>query len=392
MTSTPNSFDSLSSLDKTEKQKLQETWAHLLRLCDVSDAASSAPSFRLSNAFAQDTKTIEPTAFRRSLWNFILSEDPDALVLRFLRARKWDVERALAMLLSAVAWRDERRLDETVILTGESAALRADPTPDEAGFVSQYRSGKSYVRGTDYEHRPVYVIRVRLHDPNAQSAQAMEDYVLHNIESIRLLIKPPYDKCCLLFDLTGFGLKNMDFHVVKFLLSVFEARYPETLGVVLVHNAPFVFWGLWNIIKGLLDPVVASKINFTRRTGDLLKFIPEENLQTDYGGGDAWDYEYVEPEASEDERLKDIEKRDEIQKERDELIQAFEKETAQWASISTDDPSMSEKQSNRKDVADQIRQNYWKLDPYIRARTYHQRVGIVDKEGNVDFMAAKYTK
>jgi hypothetical protein len=45
------------------------------------------------------------------------------------------------------------------------------------------------------------------------------------------------------FDLTGFGLGNMDFHVVKFIVQVFEARYPETLGAVLVHNAPFVFWG-----------------------------------------------------------------------------------------------------------------------------------------------------
>lgn len=138
--------------------------------------------------------------------------------------------------------------------------------------------------------------------------------------------------------------------------------------------------------------MVASKINFTRRTRDLLKYIPQENLQTDYGGGDSWDYEYIEPEACDDERLEDVETRDEIQKERNELILEFDRETAQWASMGTDSPSISEKQSNRKDVADQIRQNYWKLDPYIRARTYHQRVGIVDEEGNVDFMAAKFTK
>jgi hypothetical protein len=38
-------------------------------------------------------------------------------------------------------------------------------------------------------------------------------------------------------------LRNVDLHVFKFLTTVFEARYPETLGVVLIHNAPFVFWG-----------------------------------------------------------------------------------------------------------------------------------------------------
>jgi hypothetical protein len=71
----------------------------------------------------------------------------------------------------------------------------------------------------------------------------MEAYVLHNIESLRIGAREPDDKACLLFDMTGFGMRNMDFHLTRFIVEVFEARYPETLGRVLVHNAPFVFWG-----------------------------------------------------------------------------------------------------------------------------------------------------
>jgi hypothetical protein len=148
------------------------------------------------------------------------------------------------MLTSAVNWRRERRIDEDIIQGGESVALKASPTTDDEGFIKQYRSGKSYIRGTDNENRPVHIIRSRLHDPNMQSPEAMEAFILHNIESVRMLAaRVPIEKACLIFDLGGFGLRNMDFHVIRFLVTVFEARYPETLGAVHVHKAPFVFWG-----------------------------------------------------------------------------------------------------------------------------------------------------
>ncbi|ETS73846.1 hypothetical protein PFICI_14792 [Pestalotiopsis fici W106-1] len=365
-------------MDSNQDHKLQLMWRYLIQLCGVpgSEDGGAASWPRLT-----DMTTDE---FRHELWNFILAEHPDALVLRFLRARKYNVEAAMAMLLSAVRWRRERQLDKTVILIGESVGLKDGPSEDDKGFIAQYRSGKSYVRGTDKENRPIYVIKVGLHDPNMQSAEAMETYILHNVESIRFLAKPPQDKFCLLFDMTGLGLRNMDFHVVKFLLLIFEAKYPETLGLVLIHNAPFVFWGLWNIIKGWLDPVIASKINFTRKTGDLLKFISEENLQSNYGGRDEWQYKYIEPEEGENAKLSDGEQRGEIEKERDELINRFEQETIQWAALPIDQPSMK-----RNETAVLLRENYWKLDPYIRSTTYYKRAGVVDTQGNVDFHAAK---
>ncbi|KAI0968928.1 CRAL/TRIO domain-containing protein, partial [Xylaria arbuscula] len=370
----------LGNLTPAEEQKLQQAWIHLLRLCGTrnlenSDSLKRVPD--LTNELQQHMSDKSPETFREGLWGFILSEHPDALVLRFLRARKWDVEKAMVMLVSAVNWRVERNLFETIIHSGESVGLKKDPSADDMGFISQYRSGKSYVHSKDKENRIVYVIRVRLHDPSMQSGDAMETYILHNIESLRILIKPPDDKCCLIFDMTGFGLKNMDFHVVKFLVSVFEARYPETLGLVLIHNAPFVFWGIWNIIKGWLDPVIASKINFTRNSADLLKFISQENLQTSYGGNDTWEYEYVEPVEGENARLYESEKKAEIQRERDELIGDFELRTVEWASLEAESSAGKENSSLRTEAADHLTENYRKLDPYIRARTYFHRLGMV---------------
>jgi hypothetical protein len=236
----------LGNLTDQEERKLQEAWIHLLRLCGVQETVDHETPDRTA-AFQEHLTDKSTDNFRQRLWSFILADHPDVLVLRFLRARKWDVEKAVTMLVSALNWRQERRLEDDIVRRGDSVGLATtnkEQTADEKSFMAQYRSGKAYVRGADKERRPVFIIKVRLHDPKLQSPESMEMFVLHNIETMRTMIRHPDEKACLIFDLTSFGLKNMDFHVVKFLVQVFEARYPEYLGVVLVHNAPFIFWGL----------------------------------------------------------------------------------------------------------------------------------------------------
>lgn len=142
------------------------------------------------------------------------------------------------------------------------------------------------------------------------------------------------------------------------------------------------------MIKGWLDPVIASKINFTRKTADLLKFIAEDNLQSIYGGKDSWEYAYVEPVGGENARLEDDEKRAMIQEERDGLIEEFERETMEWITLGPHSNGAKDVEASRKRIVEKLRVNYWKLDPYIRAKTYYHRVGVIDNKGQVDFKAA----
>lgn len=235
----------LGNLTPEQEVKLRKAWVHLLRLCGHTipePLNTDTPDH--SQRFRHHLSDKTADGFRRALWRFIVNDHPDATVLRFLRARKWDVDLSMDMLVSAINWRHEAQVDDKIVRTGESVGLTASPTKADTEFLDQYRSGKSYFRNTDKENRPIYIARVRMHDPSKQGPEAMERYILHSIESLRLLVRAPYDKACLIFDMTGFGLKNMDYHVAKFLVQVFEARYPETLGAVVVHNAPFVFWGM----------------------------------------------------------------------------------------------------------------------------------------------------
>ncbi|CRK28598.1 CRAL-TRIO domain-containing protein C3H8.02 like [Verticillium longisporum] len=376
----------LGHLTTDEQGKLQEAWKLLLELSGVNSPHDDPPSDVSKD---QQSKGTSPEVFRERLWGSVRQHHPDAIVLRFLRARKWDVEKAMEMLTSTIDWRHERRMDEEIVRKGESVAFITSPSEDEKNFLAQYRSGKSYVRGSDMEGRPVYIVKARLHNPSLQSAAAMEAFVLHNVETISLMVKAPNDKTCLVFDLSGFGLRNMDFHVVQFLVQVFEARYPESLGLVLVHNAPFVFWGIWSVIKHWLDPVVASKITFTSGKTGLSKYIPPENLQKSYGGNDSWEYKYIEPVVGENERLKDDEKRSKIQAEHDDLIRQFEKSTAEWGRHGADSDEAKRIDGRRVEIARKIEVNYWKLDPYLRSRTHYHRAGVIDAGGKIDSKATK---
>lgn len=51
--------------------------------------------------------TQTPEQLRAAFWSMLKCDNPDGLLLRFLRARKWDVQKALVMLVSTMNWRSK---------------------------------------------------------------------------------------------------------------------------------------------------------------------------------------------------------------------------------------------------------------------------------------------
>jgi hypothetical protein len=137
-----------------------------------------------------------------------------------------------------------------------------------------------------------------------------------------------------------------------------------------------------------LDPVIASKINFTSSNADLGRFIAQENLQLCYGGKDDWEYKYVGPVAGENDRMQS-EKKEEAQAERSDLIRQFEQLSVEWAKSEPGSDGAKQKAAERDEVAKKLGESFWTLDPYVRARTYYHRVGVLDAHGAVDYKAAR---
>ncbi|KAF9191091.1 hypothetical protein BGZ51_007800 [Haplosporangium sp. Z 767] len=79
-----------------------------------------------------------PTEYQTAFWSFVQAEHPDTTVLRFLRARKWNVEKAMEMLILALEWRITMGVDE-VVKEGEEALDVKYP-----GFLEQLKEGKDW--------------------------------------------------------------------------------------------------------------------------------------------------------------------------------------------------------------------------------------------------------
>ncbi|RAL61984.1 hypothetical protein DID88_002473 [Monilinia fructigena] len=367
---------------------------------DATPAKSSSATSRISNASDADDKygqtkefhdalaSLPPASIRAAFWSMVKYDHPDALLLRFLRARKWDVDKALVMMISTMRWRaSDMHVDDDIMKNGELAAVEDEKGTDAEkkrhgeGFLMQMRSGKSFLHGQDKAGRPMCFVRARLHKQGEQSEESLERYTVFIIESARMLLEPPVDTACVVFDLTGFSLANMDYAPVKFMIKCFEANYPESLGVVLVHRAPWVFQGIWKIIRGWLDPVVASKVHFTNTVDEMAEFVPRSQILKELGGDEDWEYKFIEPDPSENDKMKDTVTRDKLLKGREEIVDRYEKATLEWIHEGVS----PEIKSKRTALAKELRDDYWKLDPYVRARSLYDREGVISPGGKLDF-------
>ncbi|KAI9670096.1 MAG: hypothetical protein M1829_004824 [Trizodia sp. TS-e1964] len=352
--------------------------------------------YGLTKGFRHALASQSPEDLRSAFWSMVKHDHPDALLLRFLRARKWDVEKALVMLVSTMHWRSqEMHVDDEIMKEGEAGALEASVSTDAnqkregADFLTQLRMGKSFLHGTDKDGRPLCYVRVRLHKQGEQSEASLERFTVYVIETARLLLSSSVDTAAIVFDMTGFSMANMDYGPVKFMIKCFEANYPESLGVVLVHKSPWIFQGIWTIIKGWLDPVVASKVHFTKNVAELEQYIPRERIIKELGGDDEWTYDYLEPVADENKNLSNHDKRQEILLAREAIVAEYEKATKAWIAASTETQQIQESTHKRNEIADQLKRNYWLLDPYCRARSLYDRSGLILPDGYLEFYPRK---
>lgn len=184
----------LFSKKKSDGRELDGASGATINTNDADDKYGQAKDFQ--RALSSQT----PEDLRRAFWSMVKHDHPDGLLLRFLRARKWDVEKALIMLISTMHWRSqEMHVDDDIMKNGEGVAVADTSSPNAAvrkeaeDFMRQLRLGKSFLHGCDKEGRPICLVRARLHHQGEQSEASLERITVHLIETARLLLAPPAD-------------------------------------------------------------------------------------------------------------------------------------------------------------------------------------------------------
>ncbi len=139
--------------------------------------------------------------------------------------------------------------------------------------------------------------------------------------------------------------------------------------------------GFWKLIRAILDPVVAAKVHFLSGAKGLEQLIPREHIIKELGGDEDWEYDYVEPKLHENDKLPDTETQNAIFEVRKKLGDDLFSLTLEWIAY----PQTDSLNSRRNEVIKKLRDNYWTLDPYVRARTILDRTGVIKGGGTVDF-------
>ncbi|CAH6723886.1 phosphatidylinositol transfer protein Csr1p [[Candida] jaroonii] len=299
----------------------------------------------------------------------------DNFILRFVRARKFKTKDALAMIGKSAEWRVSTFKPDEWVREGDALSYVTGKNP---GFIKNFTTQKSYVRGVDKDSNPIFFFKAKLHLISDAPLADTQRFAVYTIESCRLFLRDineSVDTCSIVFDLTGFSLKNADYNAIKFLAEVFEAHYPECLGKVLIFNAPWIFSTVWNVIKNWLDPVVASKIHFTKDFKELNKFIDKKWIPDYMGGDDTYAGEYPVPSERDATYMKP---RDgefvRLMRERDALLLKMLTTTKKW--VESTSPEISDRYLQDKlDLNAEMANNYIKLDPYLRFAGFYDRNG-----------------
>ncbi|XP_037673113.1 SEC14-like protein 4 isoform X2 [Choloepus didactylus] len=214
-----------------------------------------------------------------------LPKADDYFLLRWLRARDFDLQKSEDMFRKHVEFRKQQDLDN--ILTWQ---------PSEV--IQLYDSGG--LCGYDYDGCPVWFDIIGTLDPKGLLLSASkQELIRKRVRACELLVREcelqsqklgrKIETVLMVFDMEGLSLKHLwkpAVEVYQQFFAILEANYPETLKSLIVVRAPRLFPVAFNLVKSFMSEetrrkVVILGVNWKQ---ELPQFISPDQLPVEFGG------------------------------------------------------------------------------------------------------------
>lgn len=234
-------------------------------------------------------------------------------LLRFLRARKFNVAKSFDLLKNDVEWRQQS--NRTNLRNENAVDVLGCPVESVAKYFP------AWIQGNDKQLRPVsYRQFGKFEIWNVLKSTSLENLLRFHAweteQALRLMYKNGTEKgynietFVVVVDAAGWKMKLATGNVylqilvdylanfqyclgdaytfIKGMASTDSDHYPERLGMLVVINAPSMLSVAWKIVKGFLDDVTKAKIKIFSSQKDwqkvLFQAIDRDQIPEMYGG------------------------------------------------------------------------------------------------------------
>lgn len=261
----------------------------------------------------QDLALKEIRNFIQELGHSLAHYD-DYFLLRYLRARKFNLDNTKLMMDNMFKWRETNDVDNIHQLVFE-----------EKDQVQKYYPHNYHK--IDKVGRVIYIERLGQFKPKELFEISTEERMIkQNIQSYESIINFRYpctsamhgrriETSLNILDLKGVSLSLVNkriYGLIQTASKISQDYYPEIMGAMYIVNAPMLFTGIWAVCRSFIDEKTRAKIHIkgSKYEKDLLELVDEESLPDFLGGkctcaeiggcmiGDAgpWnDFEYLRP-------------------------------------------------------------------------------------------------